>query len=121
MTLNRKEKKDAYYLYRALWNEAQPTVHLAGRRERLSFDALQHFTVYSSAGDPVLVVDDDTVAMHRYAPCQYRSDTLFVDGFVPVRVSAGGLGDGTVIQIGNDLRPRSHQVPLRTGGRRKTN
>ncbi len=121
VTLNRKEKKDAYYLYRALWNEAQPTVHLAGRRERLSFDALQHFTVYSSAGDPVLVVDDDTVAMHRYAPCQYRSDTLFVDGFVPVRVSAGGLGDGTVIQIGNDLRPRSHQVPLRTGGRRKTN
>lgn len=121
VTLNRKEKKDAYYLYRALWNETQPTLHLAGRRERLSFDDLQHFTVYSSAGDPLLVVDDDTVAMHRVAPCQYRSDTLFLDGHVPVRVSAGGIGDGTVIQIGNDLRPRLQLVPLRTADRRKTN
>ncbi len=121
VTLNRKEKKDAYYLYRALWNAGQPTLHLAGRRERLTFDALQHFTVYSSAGDPVLIVDNDTVAMHRYAPCQYRSDTLFLDGQVPVRVSAGGIGDRMVIQIGNDLRPRSQLVPLRTADRRKTN
>ena len=121
VTLNRREKKDAYYLYRALWNTAQPTLHLTGRRQRLRLDERQHFTVYSSAGDPVLTVGDDTVALHRYAPCQYRSDTIVLTGHVPVRVSAGGYGDGMTIQIGNALKPKPTTAPRRTADRRRTN
>ncbi|MBR5849550.1 MAG: beta-galactosidase [Alistipes sp.] len=112
VSLNRNEKKDAYYLYRALWNQEQPTVHLVNRRYRMRRIDRQAFTVYSSAGDPVLLLHDDTVAMHRYAPCQYRSDTVTLGGNVQVRVSAGGLGDGTLIQIGSVLRPQQRLVPL---------
>lgn len=121
VTLNRREKKDAYYLYRALWNTSQPTLHLAERRQRLRFDERQSFTVYSSAGDPVLTVGDDTVALRRYAPCQYRSDPVRLSGHVAVRATAGDYSDGTVIQIGNALKPRSTTVPRRTASRRTTN
>lgn len=105
VTLNRREKKDAYYLYRALWNKQQPTLHLADRRYRMRSDTLQHFTVYSSEPNPLLLVQDDTIRLHPYAPCQYRSDTISIHGTAQVRLSAGGLGDGAIIQIGSLLRP----------------
>ena len=107
VTLNRREKKDAYYLYRALWNKAQPTVHLVDRRYRLRSDEQQSFTVYSSVGEPTLLINDDTVAMHAYAPCQYRSDTVLLQGSVQVRVSADTWGDVVNLQIGSLLRPRT--------------
>ena len=105
VTLNRREKKDAYYLYRALWNKQQPTLHLADRRYRMRSDTLQHFTVYTSEPNPLLLVQDDTIRLHPYAPCQYRSDTISIHGTAQVRLSAGGLGDGAIIQIGSLLRP----------------
>ena len=114
VSLNRNEKKDAYYLYRALWNKEQPTVHLVNRRHRMRRIDRQAFTVYSSVGQPILILRDDTVAMHPYAPCQYRSDTVVLEGNVQVRVSAGGLGDGTIIQIGSVLRPQERWAPQQT-------
>ncbi len=114
ITLNRNEKKDAYYLYRALWNKAKPTIHLVDRRYRMRPIDRQQFTVYSSVGLPTLTIQDDTVQMYEYAPCQYRSDTVTLNGSVQVRVTAGGLGDGTIIQIGSVLRPQQRWVPQQT-------
>lgn len=119
ISLNRHEKKDAYYLYRSLWNKEQPTVHLVNRRHRMRRVDRQQFTVYSSAGEPILLVRDDTVQLHRYAPCQYRSDTVTLDGNVQVRVSAGGLGDGAIIQIGSVLRPQQRLAPPQTADQQK--
>ncbi len=121
VTLNRREKKDAYYLYRALWNKEQPTVHLVDRRYRLRSEERQSFTVYSSAEQPLLLINDDTVALHAYAPCQYRSDTVLLQGSVQVRVSAGGFGDGVTLQIGSLLRPRTHLALPQTANRQTTN
>ncbi len=117
VTLNRREKKDAFYLYRALWNKRQPTLHLADRRYRMRSDTLQHFTVYSTQPNPVLLVQDDTVALHAYAPCQYRSDTVTVKGSAQVKVSAGTLGDGSFIQIGSLLKPVGRLALPQTTGR----
>lgn len=114
VTLNRNEKKDAYYLYRALWNKEQPTVHLVDRRYRMRRIDRQQFTVYSSAGRPTLTIQDDTVRLHEYAPCQYNSDTVLLEGSVQVRVTAGGYGDGTIIQIGSVLRPQQRWAPPQT-------
>ena len=119
VSLNRNEKKDAYYLYRALWNKEQPTVHLVNRRHRMRRNDRQAFTVYSSEGTPLLLLRDDTIAMHPYAPCQYRSDTVTLEGNVQVRVSAGGLGDGTIIQIGSVLRPKERWAPQQTANPEK--
>lgn len=114
ITLNRNEKKDAYYLYRALWNKQQPTLHLVDRRYRMRRTDRQQFTIYSSAGRPTLMVKDDTVQLHEVAPCQYQSDTVLLEGSVQVRATAGGLGDGTIIQIGSVLRPQQRWAPPQT-------
>ena len=111
ITLDRREKKDAYYLYRALWNKRVKTVHLANRRDRIRSLSEQSFTVYSSEKDPVLMINDDTVRLWNTSPCIYRSDTVQLRGQVQVRVSAGGVGDGVTMQIGNALRLQPRQAP----------
>lgn len=121
VTLDRRTCKDAYYLYRAMWNGRQPTLHLVDKRRWLRTQPRQAFRVYSSAGAPVLLVGGDTVAMTAYAPCQYRSDSVSLAGEVPVRVYAGALADSMVIRVGNVLEPTRTQAPRRTTGLQKTN
>lgn len=121
VTLDRRACKDAYYLYRALWNQRQPTLHIVDKRRRLRDQPRQAFRVYSSAGDPVLLVGGDTVAMTRYAPCQYRSDSISVQGNVVVKAFAGALCDSVTIRVGNVLKPKRLQAPLRITGLQKTN
>lgn len=107
ITLDRREKKDAYYLYRALWNKEAKTVHLANRRDRMRYRTEQSFTIYSSEENPILLINDDTVHLHRKGAVIYQSDTLQLRGQVQVRVSAGGVGDGVTMQVGNVLRPQA--------------
>ena len=68
MTIDRRERKDAYYLYRALWNERKPTLHIVDKRRSLRDRNRQAFSVYSSVGAPTLFVGADTVAMTQYPP-----------------------------------------------------
>lgn len=49
MTQDRRERKDVYYLYRAMWNKRDTTLHLADKRHRLRDTERQAFKVYSSA------------------------------------------------------------------------
>lgn len=121
VTIDRRSCKDAYYLYRALWNTREPTLHLVDKRRRLRDQTRQAFRAYSSAGVPTLLVGQDTVAMKEYAPCQYRSDSVSVTGTVPVRIYAGGLADSVTIRVGNVLKPRLLQAPLQIRGLQKTN
>ena len=80
VTIDRRERKDAYYLYRALWNERKPTLHIVDKRRSLRDRNRQAFSVYSSVGAPTLFVGADTVAMTQYAACQYRSDSVEIQG-----------------------------------------
>ena len=90
VTIDRRERKDAYYLYRALWNERKPTLHIVDKRRSLRDRNRQAFSVYSSVGAPTLFVGADTVAMTQYAACQYRSDSVEIQGIVKVKAVAGG-------------------------------
>ena len=73
-------KKDAYYLYRAVWNDNDPTLHIAEGEWQSRTDTLQHFTVYSSVGEPLLLVNGDSVAMTRSARGIYHADSVVVKG-----------------------------------------
>lgn len=73
-------KKDAYYLYRAVWNDNDPTLHIAEGEWQSRTDTLQHFTVYSSVGEPLLLVNGDSIAMTRSARGIYRADSVVVKG-----------------------------------------
>ena len=111
VTLNRRECKDAYYLYKSMWNKEEPTLHIVDKRRRLRDYNMQAFRVYSSVGTPVLTVGPDTLVMSEYAPCQYRSDSISVRGRVEVKAVAGDLRDSVTILVGNVLKPKQMLVP----------
>lgn len=104
VTLNRRDRKDAFYLYKALWNASDPTLHITDKRLRLRDAAQQSFRIYSSVGQPLLLINSDTVKLHEYAACQYQSDTVTLQGTVRVNVTAGGLSDSVTLWVGNALK-----------------
>ena len=121
VTIDRRERKDAYYLYRALWNERKPTLHIVDKRRSLRDRNRQVFSVYSSVGAPTLFVGADTVAMTQYAACQYRSDSVEIQGIVHVKAVAGEQCDSVTLRVGNVLKPKRQPVPRRTAGPQQTN
>ena len=121
VTLDRRQRKDAYYLYRALWNRESSTLYISDRHLRLRDVPRQAFRVYSSAGMPVLTVGADTVAMTEYAACQYQSDSVELRGRVEVKAVAGALRDSITLLVGNVLKPKRFQAPLRKAGPQPTN
>lgn len=121
VTLDRRERKDAYFLYKALWNTQHPTLHIVDKRRTLRDHERQAFCIYSSAGTPTLLVGSDTLALREYAPCQYRSDSVALRGVVEVRASAGALRDSVKIRVGNVLKPKRIPAPRRTTGQQPTN
>ena len=121
VTIDRRERKDAYYLYRALWNERRPTLHIVDKRRSLRDRNRQAFSVYSSVGAPTLFVGADTVAMTQYAACQYRSDSVEIQGIVKVKAVAGEQCDSVTLRVGNVLKPKRQPVPRRTAGPQQTN
>lgn len=76
--------KDAYYLYRTLWNGGEPTLHITNRRWRERREALQRVDIYSSVGEPLVVVSGDTVVVTPMAEGIYRADSLMLDGRVEI-------------------------------------
>lgn len=118
VTFDRRTCKDAYYLYRALWNRRVPTLHLTGKHTTLRSTERQTFRIYSSVGTPILRVGTDTVAVRMCAKYQYQSDTVTLPvGRAVVRVSAGGLRDSVILRIDNATKPKPRSGPLQTGGR----
>lgn len=116
VSLNRRDCKDAYYLYKTLWNAQDPTLHITDKRHRLRDIQKQAFRIYSSAGAPVLLVNRDTVALKEYARGQYQSDTISLAGQVWVKVEAGALRDSVELTVGNILKPKRNSVLRRTAG-----
>lgn len=56
ITFDRKQKKDAYYIYKAWWTR-EPFVHLCGRRYHDRIEELTEIKVYSNQKEVVLYVD----------------------------------------------------------------
>ena len=107
VTFDRKDQKDAYYLYRALWNKKSPTLHISEKRRNIRQDSVQTIKIYSSAKDaPVLTVNKEAVKINQTAPCQYVSDPVVMHGRNVVEVKAGELSDQQIITIRNALKQR---------------
>lgn len=98
---NHTDKKDVYYLYRARWNRSEPTLHIADRGWRERRDALQTIDVYSSVGDPVLVVEGDTIPTRRVGEAHYRADSVEVHGTKTIHATdaSGRYRDSVTIRV----------------------
>jgi len=57
VTMDRKLKKDAFYLYKAHWNCREPFVHLCGRRYVDRTETVTEIKVYSNQPEVMLFVD----------------------------------------------------------------
>lgn len=107
VSFDRKDQKDAYYLYRALWNKKSPTLYISEKRRNIRQDSVQTIKIYSSAKDaPVLTVNKEAVKVNQTAPCQFVSDPVVMHGRNVVEVKAGELSDQQIITIRNALKQR---------------
>ena len=57
VTMDRKIKKDAFYLYKAAWNKKDPFVHLCGSRYVDRAEDVTEIKVYSNQSEVTLFVD----------------------------------------------------------------
>ena len=121
VTIDRRERKDAFYLYKALWNKEEPTLHITDKRRTLRDGERQAFHIYSSAGAPTLLAGADTLAVTEYAACQYRTDSVSLRGTVEIKAIAGPLRDSVTLRVGNVLKPKRLQGPRRTVNPQPTN
>ncbi len=58
VTMDRKIKKDAFYLYKAAWNHKEPFVHLCGSRYKERCEKETQIKVYSNQPEVELYVDN---------------------------------------------------------------
>lgn len=118
VSFDRQTRKDAFYLYRALWNRSSPTLHLAEKRWAERPETPQRLTVYASEGlEPVLTINGDTVALERYAPAIYRTAEIELGRENEAVVTAGTLCDRALIRCGSELKRPAPTDLLQTRGR----
>jgi beta-galactosidase len=60
VTYDRENKKDAFYFYRAAWND-RPVLHLTAKRFTNRTDALPPLRVYTNIGDVTLLINGQTI------------------------------------------------------------
>ncbi len=96
VSYDRTTNKDAYYLYRALWNTKQPTLHIADKRASLVGDGEMSTTlrVYASGDEaPIATIMGKKHTMTKVAPAQYILENVKIIGRTKVVVEQGGLKD----------------------------
>lgn len=100
-----RTKKDAYYLYRAVWNESLPTLHIADSEWTQRTDTLQNFMVFSSVGTPALLVNGDSVTLHRTSRGIYKADSVVINGHATIEAvdSTGAYRHKVDIRCGSML------------------
>ena len=96
VTIDRKTKKDAYYIYKAYWNK-EPMVHLCGKRYAQRAGETTEIRVYSNQPAVTLYLNGEKVE-------EKSADKVFVftvslkDGFNTVMAAAGGLKDTMTLE-----------------------
>lgn len=107
---DRSSYKDAYYLYRALWNKDSKTLHIADKRARLvgDGDSLVTLRVYASDDEtaPIANINGRNIEMRRVAPSQFQIDSVGVTSRTNVIVTQGALKDSVEFIYGSPLRNR---------------
>lgn len=96
MTIDRKTKKDSYFIYKAYWNK-EPMVHLCGKRYAQRAGETTQIRVYSNQPSVTLYLNGKEAAAQE-------GDKVFVftvalaDGFNTVLAKAGEVKDSMTIE-----------------------
>ena len=79
MTIDRKTKKDSYFVYQAYWSK-QPMVHIAGRRHAQRAGETTEIKVYSNQDTVVLYVNGKEAAQQT-AHRVFKFNVALEEGF----------------------------------------
>lgn len=104
VTQGHSQRKDAYYLYKTLWNKREQTLHITGKSSDVRMNTKQVLKVYSSCGEPTLLLNGDTVKVRCSQPGVFLSDTLSMSNTNEIKAFAGERRDSMLLTIGNYLR-----------------
>ncbi len=108
MTIDRKIKKDSYYIYHAYWSQ-NPMIHVCGRRYAQRAGETTQIRVYSNQPEVELLLNGRSVE-------KKTGDKVFVftvaleEGFNTVTAKAGGLKD-TIVLEKVDKEPGIYVLP----------
>lgn len=83
-------KKDIFYLYKALWNRDEPTLHIVDKGWTLRHNMMQQIVVYSSHGAPTLTINGEPYELHEVGRNVWSTDQVVVDGQAMVVASLDG-------------------------------
>ena len=103
VTFDHSQRKDAYYLYKTLWNRSEPTLHIVGRAREVRLQNKQAVKVYCSQGIPTVTINGDSVAVHNRSQGIFVTDSIPMSGYNNIVVSTPELQDSTTLAVGNFL------------------
>lgn len=94
-------KKDIFYLYKALWNNEQPTLYIVDKGWKQRKSSSQQITVYSSHGEPTLTINGATSQLYEWGRNVWTSNPVEVVGEAEVEVSleCHALRDSTEFRV----------------------
>lgn len=104
ISFDHNQRKDAFYLYKTLWNKYDPTLHIVGKNREIKAQNRQAVKVYCSHGIPELTINGDSVAMHNRGQGIFVTDSLMLSGHNTIIATTPQLRDSTTLTIGNFLR-----------------
>lgn len=105
VSYDRNTKKDAYYLYKANWNDLEPFLYITSRRNVVRDVRKQNIKVYTNIDDPVtLYVNGKEVSrvVAKDGIVEW-SDVMFNIGKNIIRVSSGRYSDTVEIEVFDSL------------------
>lgn len=96
-----RTKKDAYYLYRTLWNERDTTLHIVNRRWQERPAGAQYVDIFSSAGLPEVEVNGEPIEVVRVADGEYRTAPISIgrEALISVSDNTGRHRDSMILRV----------------------
>ena len=96
ITMDRKTKKDSYFVYQAYWTQT-PMVHIAGRRHAQRAGETTEIKVYSNQDTVVLYVNGKEVGQQT-AHRVFKFNAALNDGFNTIVAVAGDVKDSITLE-----------------------
>jgi beta-galactosidase len=100
VTFDRLTRKDAYYIYKAAWNETVPFIHIAEKRWKRRRESTQNIIVYSNQPSVKLIVNG--VALDSVEPVNGKhlwEGVSLMPGRNTIEAKSGNLAEKATIEI----------------------
>lgn len=96
VTMDRKTKKDSYYIYKAYWNK-EPMVHLCGKRYAQRAGETTQIRVYSNQPEVTLYLNGKQIDKQS-ADKVFVFEVALEDGFNVIKAEAGDVKDTMTLE-----------------------